>query len=139
MTELPPKPVPVPDELSQGYWDAAARDALEIQRCRSCGRYHHPAVTVCSSCGAEELAYEPVSGHGTIYSYTITHDARTPAFAARAPYAVVWVELDEQPQLRLLVNMPETPLDDVKIGARVEAYFEPVSEAVKLPQFRLAR
>jgi uncharacterized protein len=131
--------VPAPDKLTAPYWEAANRGELAIQRCHKCATYQHPALGVCFNCGSEDLAYESVSGRGTIYSYTITHDARTPAFVARQPYALVWVELPEQPRLRIVANMPETALEDVRIGTSVEVYFEEIAPNVKVPQFRLAR
>jgi uncharacterized protein len=131
------KPSPAPDELTRPYWDAAAHGRLEIQRCRGCKRYHHPPTSMCFECGSEDLGFEPVSGHGTIYTYTITHDARNPAFAAIQPYAIVWVELDEQPRLRIVANMPGTPTGDLRIGAPVEVFFEDLTPSLALPQFRL--
>ena len=91
LDERPPRPTPVPDGRSARYWQAASEGRLEIQRCQACGTYHHPQLTMCTHCQSEDLRYEPVSGKGTIYTFTITHDARTPAFAARQPYAIVWV------------------------------------------------
>ena len=135
---VPMKPTPTPDELSRPYWLAAAEDRLEIQRCQQCGDYHHPPVAVCLNCLSEDLRYEPVSGRGVIYTYTVTHDARNPAFAALQPYAVVWVDLVEQARLRIVANMPDTPLEDVRVGADVEVYFEALDGGTKIPQFRLA-
>jgi uncharacterized protein len=137
LEERPPRPAPVPDGRSAGYWQAANEGRLEIQRCRTCRTYHHPPLTMCTECQSEDLDYEPVGGKGTIYTFTITHDARTPAFAARQPYAIVWVELDEQPRLRVLANLPDTPLEQVKIGARVKVIFEEIGSGVKIPQFAL--
>jgi uncharacterized OB-fold protein len=135
---IPKKPVPIPDVLSRPYWLAAKEDRLEIQRCQSCSHYHHPPVAVCPQCLSEDLCYEPVSGRGVIYTYSITHDARNPAFAALQPYAVVWVDLVEQARLRILTNMPDTPLEKIRVGAPVEVYFEALDDNIKIPQFRLA-
>jgi uncharacterized protein len=137
LDERPSKPTPVPDGRSARYWQAANEGRLEIQRCQACRTYHHPPLTMCTHCHSEDLRHEPVSGNGTIYTFTITYDARTPAFAARQPYAIVWVELDEQPRLRVLANMPDTPLDQVKIGAQVEVLFEEIAPNIKVPQFTL--
>ena len=134
---VPKKPIPAGDDLSRHFWEAASEDRLEIQRCQNCRRYHQPPVGICPFCHSVDLRYEAVSGLGTIYTYTVTHDARTPAFAAVQPYAVVWVELDEQPRLRLISNMPGTPLDKVQIGSRVEVFFEEIEPGHKLPEFRL--
>jgi uncharacterized OB-fold protein len=103
-----------------------------------CKTYFHPPIAICTECHSEDLKFEPVSGRGTIYSFTITHDARTPAFAARTPYAVVWIELEEQARLRLVSNMPDTPLEDLRCEAPVEVYFETIAPGVRLPEFRLA-
>jgi uncharacterized OB-fold protein len=130
------RPVPAPTELTRPHWDAANQDRLAIQRCQQCRHYHQPPVSFCTECNSEDLNFDPVSGQGTIYSYTVTHDARTPAFSAIQPYAVVWVELDEQPGLMIATNMFETPLDAIRIGARVEVYFEQLGLNYKLPQFR---
>lgn len=138
-TPVSKKPVPVADELTRPYWEAANEGRLAIQRCQGCSRYYHPPVAICSNCHSEDLSYQTVSGKGTLYTFTITHDARTPAFAALQPYAVVWVELDEQPGLMMMTNMPDTDLKDVRIGERVEVSFEQIGPGSRIPQFRLAK
>jgi uncharacterized OB-fold protein len=130
-------PVPVPDSLTEAYWAGAARQQLVIQRCLGCRRFRHLPTSRCSNCGSGEMTFETVSGRGTIHTYAITFDARTPAFTARQPYAIVTVELDEQQGLFVLTNMPTTSLQQVAIGRRVEVYFESLAEGVWLPQFRL--
>jgi uncharacterized OB-fold protein len=130
-------PVPVPDSLTEAYWAGAARQQLVIQRCLGCRRFHHLPTSRCSDCGSGELTFESVSGRGTIHTYAIISDARTPAFTARQPYAIVTVELDEQQSLFVVTNMPTTSLEQVAIGRRVEVYFELLAEDVWLPQFRL--
>jgi uncharacterized protein len=131
------RPIPVSTSVSKPFWDAALNDRLAIQRCTRCRRYQHPPLAFCSTCHAEELEFEAVSRLGTIYSTSITYDARTPAFIERQPYVVAWVELDEQQGLIIAGNMPDTPIDAAQIGDRVEVYFEKVSGDCKLPQFRL--
>jgi uncharacterized OB-fold protein len=132
------RPVPVPDDISQPFWQAANEGRLVIQRCTSCRRYYHPPVGTCFECLTAPLVYEPVSGRGTIYSFTITHDARQPAFEAIQPFPVVVVELEEQAELFLLTNMPGTPLDAIRIGAPVEVRFEELTEGHAIPEFQLA-
>jgi hypothetical protein len=55
------------------------------------------------------------------------------------PFPLVLVELDEQPGLRLLANLVECPLVEVRIGMPVEVTFQPVDGGVTLPQFRPSR
>ena len=133
------KPVPVPDDLTRPFWDAINNRRLEIQRCQDCKRYHQPPVGLCPICRSSNLAFEPVSGRGTIYTYTITHDARQPAFSEIQPYAVVVVELEEQPGLLLLSNMPGAHRDDIKIGQPVEVEYEELAPGRLIPQFHLVK
>ena len=37
------RPIPVPDQWTQPFWDAAKRGVLELQRCQSCGHFQHPS------------------------------------------------------------------------------------------------
>lgn len=132
------RPYPVPDLLSEPFWSAANRSVLAIQRCRSCRRYQHYPQMLCSACGGTDLGFEPVSGRGRIFSWSIVHEARHEAFRAIQPYPVAEVELVEQAELVLLANVEPPPGGRLAIGAEVEVFFEQVSESQAIPQFRLA-
>ena len=132
------KPVPVPDNLTKPFWDACNEQRLVIQRCQQCQRYYHPPVGICVNCLSVNLAFEPVSGRGKIYTFSITHDARQPAFQAIAPYTVAVVELEEQRELFLLSNIPGTRPHDVKSGMAVKVEFEEIAPGCRIPQFRQA-
>lgn len=135
--ENPTKPIPLSDELTRPFWDAAGQHRLEIQRCSPCGYYNHPPKPLCDRCGSEELAFEAVSGKGAIYSYTVMRQRNVRGFQDEVPYLNVIVELDEQPMLFMITNLMGAGLDDAKIGQRVEVTYEERDE-VTLPQFRLA-
>ena len=135
---MPAKPIPVPNELTEPFWQAVNNRQLVIQRCQQCQRYAHPPVGVCINCLSSDLAYEPVSGKGTVHSFTITYDARQPAFEAIQPYAVAVIQLAEQDDLFMLSNLPGTSLDDVKVGLPVEVDFEALDESHLIPQFKAA-
>ena len=137
MAEHPNKPVPVADEFTEEFWAAVDRKELVIQRCQRCQRYHHPPVGVFTNCLSDRFSFAPVSGRGKIYTYTITHDARQPAFEADIPYTIAMVELDEQPELFLLSNIPGTPTGEIKHGLRVEVDFEEIVPGRFIPQFRV--
>ncbi len=133
-----PKPVPEGDILTAPFWQQANERRLAIQRCLRCRTFYHPPVSTCYDCLATDLEFESVSGRGTIYSFTITHDARQPAFQAIQPYAVVVVELEEQAGLFVFSNMPAATLEELQIGAGVVVEFEELENRQLLPQFRLA-
>lgn len=54
----------------------------------------------------------------------------------KVPYAVAVIDLDEG--VRLLTDIVDCPVDQVRIGARVEVRFERISSTCVLPQFTLA-
>jgi uncharacterized OB-fold protein len=132
-------PLPVPDDITAGFWEAARQGVLKVQRCGSCGTYQQPPGAVCATCASDDLSYEPVSGRGKVYAYTETRSgARHPAFVAKAPYLLGLVELVEQPGLLMYTNFPGATLSMLRTGADVAVEFEPVSDEIWLPQFRLA-
>jgi uncharacterized OB-fold protein len=120
LTRIPP----APDNTSKPFWQAGAYGELRVQRCSSCLVYHHPPGVRCANCGSRKLAFEAVSGHGTIYSFVVNHQQWHPSYPT--PYVIASVELLEQPGLRLITNIVDCDLDDVVIGMPVSVVFEPL-------------
>ena len=133
------RPVPVPNEWTRPFWEAAKAGELRLQRCQACRRFQHPPYPTCVNCMSIELAFEPVRGEGAIYAYTVMYHAGDRRFASAIPYASIIVELDEAPGALMAGNLLEAPYTEAKVGRRVEVVFEPLNEAITLPQFRLAR
>jgi uncharacterized OB-fold protein len=131
------KPVPLPDDLSRPFWDAAKERRLAIQRCGSCGYYNHPPRRFCDTCLAQDLRFEPVSGRGIVYTFTVMHQRDVAGFEEDAPFINVVVELIEQPQLLMVSNLPITERAKVTIGAVVEVDFEDRGQGVVVPQFHI--
>jgi uncharacterized protein len=137
MSATSQKPVPVPDQLSLPFWDAAKERRMVIQRCRSCGYYNHPPRRFCDACLAQELHFEPVSGRGVVYTFTVMHQRDVAGFEEDAPFINIVVELAEQPQLLMVSNLPIAERAKVRIGAAVEVDFEDRGAGVVVPQFRI--
>ncbi len=135
--EHQPKPLPAVDELTQPFWDAAARQQLVIQRCQECAYFNHPPRTVCDACQSQQLAFVPVSGRGRVYSYAVMHQPNIAGFEQEIPYLNLLVELEEQPRLLLVSHLPISAKAAVQIGAAVEVTFQPINAEITLPQFRL--
>jgi uncharacterized OB-fold protein len=127
------RPVPFADPESAPYWAAAKAHALQLQHCAACGRYQFPPRPLCAVCH-EPPDWKPVSGRGTIYTFTIMRESFMRGFPP--PYVVAEVELEEQPGLRLVANVVECDVEAVRIGQPVEVVFEERSEEVTVPQFR---
>src|SRR5437899_3296506 len=133
------RPIPVPNEWTKPFWDAAKRGVLELQRCQSCGHFQHPPYATCTQCVATDLRFEAVRGAGTIYAYTIMYHTGDKRFASALPYASIIVELDDAPGALLAGNLLEAEYTEAKVGRRVEVVFEQLSDDITLPQFRLVR
>jgi len=133
------RPIPVPNELSRPFWEAAKQGVLAMQRCQSCGQRQHPPYPTCVNCMAIDLKFEPVEGKGKIYAYTIMYHTGDKRFAPAVPYASIIVELDAAPGALMAGNLLDAPYTEAKVGRRVEVIFQPLNDEITLPQFRLAR
>ncbi len=86
-------------------------------------------------CGAGTLRWEQASGRGLIYSYTIIHQNKSPEFVNDTPYNVAIIQLEEGP--RLMSNIVEAAPEALRVDLPVTVVFDPVSDAISLPRFRL--
>jgi uncharacterized OB-fold protein len=133
--EAKPRPAPIPDFDSEGFWAATLEDRLVVQHCTSCGHHQLYGRSRCTNCHAATLEWLEVSGLGTIYSRTAIRQNPSRSFRHLLPLVVALVDLDEGP--RVMTNVVGSELDDVVIGARVRVRFEQVSNAAALPLFEL--
>jgi len=125
------------NELTAGFWEAARRHELVVQRCDACARLRHYPQYLCPQCQSDAWSWVKIDGAGIVYSFTVTHRAFGAAWADRVPYAVATIELDNG--IRMLSDLPADDVDDVAIGKRVEVWFDDVDDDVTLPRFRLVR
>jgi uncharacterized OB-fold protein len=134
---MPSRATPEITDLTRPFWDAARQGRLVIQRCAACRHYNHPPRTACDACLSTDLAFEEVSGRGTVWSFTVMHQKSVAGFEDEVPYLTALVELDEQPLLLLVTNLPGGDAGSVRIGDRVHVTFEPLADGLALPQFGL--
>jgi uncharacterized OB-fold protein len=99
-----------------------ATSQLLIEHCDNCAHWVHPAAGECRDCGGPLVA-RPVSGHGTVFTYTVNYHAFNPEIPT--PYVIAIVELVEQNGLRVAANIVDCEPDSVACGMRVEALPEP--------------
>jgi uncharacterized protein len=129
------RPLPVPDELSAPFWAAAAEHELTLPRCARCGAGSIPPDVVCPRCGSTEPDYvfEPIGGSGVIRSWTVVRQSFLPGFDV--PFVLVDVELDEQPDLRLVARLLDGVDAPVRVGMRVRLAWEDVVTGTAVPAF----
>ncbi len=124
-----PEPAPYPDGLAQEFWDATRRHELVVQRCNACGTWQWGPEFICHACHKDDLGYQRVSGRGRIYSWERSWYPVHPALKESVPYVVVLVELPDAGSVRMVGNLLGDPMQDVAIGAEVEAVFEDHEDA----------
>lgn len=134
MSNAPHPPAPVPNADSRPYWEAAARGQLVLKRCRACGKPHFPPRHLCPHCWSDDGEWITSSGRGVVYSFTVMHRAPMPQFAARVPYVVALVDLEEGP--RMMANILGDDALTTQVGDRVAVCFEERAGGSRLPQFR---
>lgn len=129
----PPRPLPALNDDNRAYWTGGEQGQLLINRCADCRSFVHPPVPFCPECESRNVGPEPVSGRGTVTTYTINHKQWLPGLPV--PYVLALVELDEDPAVRLPTNIVGIDPELVTIGMPVEVLFEQVEE-VFVPLFR---
>lgn len=120
--------------LNQPYWDALRAGRLDFQRCRRCGHPWLPPREECPRCLEADWGWETASGRGRVISWVVYHHPPNDAFAARVPYNVAIVELDEGP--RLITNLLRTDVVEPRIEAPVELQIEEEG-GLAMARFRL--
>ena len=135
-----PRPLPVPDDTSEPFWDAAANGVLVLARCAHCQGLAHPPAPVCPHCHSTEPTYTcvPVAGEGEVRSWTVLRQPFLPGLIDDLPIVLVDVALDGTDDVRLIGRLLDGPEAPVRLGARVRLDFEQLGDGIAVPAFVLA-
>lgn len=127
-----PRPMPTPTNFTRAFWEGTRQGKFLLQHCPRCGVWQYYPRPVCLRCMSRELEWREASGRGTIYSFTIT---RMPpeGFEGKEPYVLASVELPEG--TRVLTHLLNCAPEEVRIGMKVRAAFEKLSDDITLLQF----
>ncbi|WP_192029128.1 Zn-ribbon domain-containing OB-fold protein [Candidatus Frankia nodulisporulans] len=102
-------------------WAALQEERFVLGHCQRCGAWLEPvaaAVRDCEQCGGPAVL-ESADGTGVVQGVLVMRHPDTPAFAGRAPYALVLVTLAEG--VRLSGRLDGVPADEVPLGLPVRA------------------
>jgi uncharacterized OB-fold protein len=136
LSRLPPDgPVPAPTLLTLPFWDGCSHGELLFQRCQSCAHANFEPTPACRLCGSNELAWEPSSGRGRLYSWVVIERPQSPHFTV--PYACGIVELEEG--YRMLATVAECAAEDLADGLPLVVDFQLTDSGQRLPFFRPPR
>jgi uncharacterized OB-fold protein len=100
----------------KGFFEQAAAGELTAIRCTRCAALAIPPREFCPSCGARDWQTTPLSGAGTVASYTVIRVAPK-EFVGQVPYAIAQVRLAEG--VSVLARIVDVPLDALAIGTPV--------------------
>lgn len=101
--------------MSSQYQAALDAGQFHIQRCKACAKAIFYPRELCPHCGSDQLAWEPASGQGTVYSTTVIRRKAD----AGGDYNVTLIDLAEGP--RMMSRVEGMAPADVKIGMAVKA------------------
>jgi hypothetical protein len=126
-------PVPVPDYDSAFYWSGLQERRLLVLACNRCSYLIHPPVAGCPQCSGTDLGERELAGTGTIYSYTVVNREFAPGI--KPPFIVAIVQLDEQADLRMMSNLVDVKIGEVRMGQRVRVVFQQITPDATLAFF----
>lgn len=129
------KPLPEPTIDSLPFWKGLKEHRVLLQRCDDCGVIRHYPRPMCSECHSMEVDWVEASGHGTVYSWTITHHPFHIGFRGETPYVLVTVDLAEG--VRIQSQLLDAKPEDLRIGLPVEVVFGQATDDWVLPFFRI--
>ena len=115
-------------------WDVAL-EAMIDQRCSDCGTLRHLPRYQCAECGSTAYEWAHVTGRGTLYSWTVTHQIFHPAFDV--PFVAAVIELDEG--VRFVSQLIDADPAQLELDAPVRVTFKRVTDDFQTPVFRLEK
>ena len=119
-------PAPQPNPETQAFWDGAAQGRLLLKKCLACSQVHYYPRALCPFCGSDRTEWQPASGRGSIYSWSVMR-------RAEVPYAIAYVTLEEG--VTMMTNIVGCDLDAIRIGQQVRVVFTPTDGGPPVPTF----
>ncbi len=130
------RPVPLIDRDSAPFWEGLREHKFQLMECTDCRHIFFPPRVVCPECWGSSLSWRQAGGGGVIYSFTTVEAGATAAFAARTPYTIALVTLEEG--CRVFGMLRDDPAKTPAIGAAVRCDFETDPDSgVVYPLFEL--
>jgi uncharacterized OB-fold protein len=116
-----PRPLPVPTPTSEPFWSGIKNGQVTLQQCDDCSAWVFYPRSHCNHCLSPNLTWKPVSGKGTLYTFTVARRPTAPQFADEIPQLIVVVELEQGVRMNsLMVNIiPE----ELSVGMAVKPVF----------------
>ena len=128
------KPIPQPNSDTRPFWDGCGKHELRFQQCVSCGHIRWPASIICPACYSKKAEWIQAGGKGTVYTYSVYHQAFHLSFERDIPYVTAIIALAEGPHF--LSNIVGCSPDEVYCDMPVEVTWQDIDKAFSLPKFK---
>jgi uncharacterized protein len=128
--------LPVIEDDTRPFWEAAREGRLLIRSCSACGAQHYYPRPFCPSCWSDQVEWVEASGRASLYTWSTVYRNDLPPFRDELPYVAVVVELAEGP--RMMTRLVDCPSERIEMGMDLEAVFETVADDVTRVVFRPA-
>jgi uncharacterized protein len=130
---------PLPDvdnDEFRPFWQASREMRLVLPRCRSCGTWRWPPRPICRRCLSFEVEWQEVEPRGSLYSWTYGPAPGVPRRLSET--VVVGLVTVLAGEVRLIGNLVDCGVADLRIDAPVEAVFTKIDDKVTLVNWTVA-
>lgn len=107
------------------FWESLKEHAVRVQRCAKCSTFRYIPKDICPACNSNQVTWEPITGRGEVYTYTVVRRAPTPAYEVDTPYVIAHVTMDEG--FRMAARLAAADPESVRIGMRVRIAYDDVT------------
>ncbi|MDE8654520.1 Zn-ribbon domain-containing OB-fold protein [Novosphingobium album (ex Liu et al. 2023)] len=123
------------DRWTAPFWEAAAQGRLAVPRCGACGTFRLPPTPFCPACRSQALDWVTLSGRGTLYAFTVVRRAGLPGMEGHIPFVPAVVELPDADGARLVTNIVDTPIAEIRIGMSLALVWRRTADGTQVPRF----
>jgi hypothetical protein len=127
------RPLPAIPGETMPFWNGCQEGKLLLQQDQATGGFQWYPRSINTMTPGGKMNWVASSGKGTVWTFTITRQNRTPGFDD-GPYVLALVELDEG--VKLFTNIIECDPFDVQIGMEVEVTFVKANTEISVPFFK---
>ncbi|MBD48361.1 uncharacterized protein METZ01_LOCUS163568 [marine metagenome] len=127
------RPLPAIPGETMPFWNGCREGKLLLQQDQATGGFQWYPRSINTMTPGGKMNWVASSGKGTVWTFTITRQNRTPGFDD-GPYVLALVELDEG--VKLFTNIIECDPFDVRIGMEVEVTFVKANTEISVPFFK---
>lgn len=127
------RPLPAITLDTEEFWKSTKAHEAKLQKCNNCGKFWYYPGPLCHYCGSRDFTWTPITGKGSIWTYSLLERAKGNPYEDDVPIAIIIVQLDDGPMM--MSNLFDYEDEELAIGTRVTIDYEDVDDEVTLIVF----